>query len=444
MSPFLPHAAHLSPQRAPLTRSTPPPNRSSGRPRAWASRLVLAWACVASACGSDDATGTLHPDGAFGSPADPSRDAGLDGSTSLPDAGSVSANRVRVRFVHAIPNTGALLVCYDPDGPGPVSADVLRQDTEVLRADYGTRSNTVLVPALSTGELTLQRDPTRSRGADAGFDGGVLEDGGSPVGPCDLGLREATIPLPITGAWLAPSAAVSDDQLRALDLLPGLNGATALTLFGSGVALNPAEIDRRAASASADWLAAHPGSTQQAAAYGVLERQSLEATFGARALIQPDHSAGQPAMFSLSVFHAIPDVAPADSTLADRAIGAVRLCVTAGSRDSGVLPKPPQQGVPFRVRTLVGDSFEAGLSYEFRVFAQGAFDAKDQDCSTTSLLPLAKASFSNFMPGHAYTLALFGVVAPVPLCSANDVSIARASCSRPASELGARIDLLVD
>ncbi|MDB4988444.1 MAG: hypothetical protein JWN04_3622 [Myxococcaceae bacterium] len=407
--------------------------------------MAVALAALASGCGAGDTTfGSLNPDGSFGTPADPARDAGLDASASARDGSTVNAPSVRVRFVHAIPNLGALLVCHDPDGPGPMAAAVLREGTELLRADYGTRSNTVLVPALSAGELMLQRDSTRAA-SDGGFDAGVpWGDAGSPIGPCDVSYREATIPLPVTGAWLAPSAPVNDDQLSALGLLPGLSGATSLTLLGSGVALNESELDKRAAAARATWLNANPGDTDRAEQAGRLERSSLQATFGARALIQADLAPGDPQTFSLSIFHALPDVAPADSSRADREIGAVRLCVTAAMRDSGVLPKPPAPGVPFRLRTLVGDGFAPGLNYDFRVFAEGAFDSKDQDCSTTSLLPLAKASFSSFVAGRAYTLALLGVVAPVALCSANDVSIARASCSRPASELGARIELLVD
>ena len=34
------------------------------------------------------------------------------------------------------------------------------------------------------------------------------------------------------------------------------------------------------------------------------------------------------------------------------------------------------------------------------------------------------------------------VISPTALCSANDVSLVRASCQRPASELAARIQLL--
>jgi hypothetical protein len=380
--------------------------------------------------------------GAFGVGVDGyPRDGGLDAGLVRGDAGVSAGPSVRVQFLNAIPNTGALLVCHDPDGAGPMSASVLREDTQQLRADYGTRSNSLLLPALATGALTLQRDPTR--GPVPERDAGA-PDAGPPPDPCSVELREATIPLPITGAWLSPGAALSDARFRELDLLPGLGGASAVTLLGSGIALNPLEVERRAARARDTFLSMHPGDSAGAEDAAALERKSLDAAFGPRALVQPDRSQASASTFTLSVFHGSPDVSPADSALADRQIGAVRLCVTAASRDSNVLPTPPAAGIPFRVRTRVGDTFEARLPYDFRVFAEGAFDAKNQDCSTTSLLPLARASFASFEPGKAYTLALVGAVSPLALCSANDVSIARASCSRPASELGAKLELLAD
>lgn len=412
--------------------------------RASTPRWTLGLCALLAACSATGTATQEQTDGSFGTGAGQfSRDGGIDSGLSAQDASSASGPSVRVRFMNAIPNTGALVVCHDPDGAGPMSAYVLREDTAVLRAEYGMRSDSLVLPALSTGELTLQREPSRAS-ADAGVDAGASSDAGAARDLCDASLREATIPLPITGAWLMPGSAVTDERFAQLDLLPALAGASAVTLFGSGLSLNDSALDLRQSSARDRWLQAHPGDTAQADVAAKLERSALVAMFGARALLQPDRPASNLQDFTLSVFHGIPDVAPGDSTLADREVGAVRLCINAASRELGVVPKPPAAGIPFRVRTQVGESFEARLSYDFRVFAAAAFDAKNQDCSTTSLAPLAKATFANFEAGHTYTLALLGAVAPVSLCGVSDGSIVRASCALPTNQLGARIALLVD
>jgi hypothetical protein len=318
-----------------------------------------------------------------------------------------------VRFLHGIPNTGALQVCHDPDGPGPVAPQLLVEQALVLRAEYGTRSATVTLPAITSGTLTLQREQ-RATSSDAGVlqDGGA-RDAGPPADPCAEATREATIALPIAEALAADAS---------LGLLPAPTGASAVTLLGAGVALDPSA------------LAAHPPAEQSA----------LQSAFGVGALIQLDRAASSPDTFSLSLFHAIPDAPPADPKLANRSVGALRLCITAGTRDSSVLPKPPLPGFPFRVRSPVGDGFDARLAYDFRVFAQGDFDAQNKDCATTSLMPVAKGTFSKLQPGKAYTLALLGAVAPSALCTADGVSIVRATCSPPAADLGAKIVLFED
>ena len=367
-----------------------------------------------SACEADDQVHT-EADGSFGTGAPGyGTDGGLDaGASGRTDGGPGGGPTIRVRFLHGIPNTGALQVCHDPDGPGPVAPQLLADQAVVLRAEYGTRSATVSLPAIASGNLTLQRVP-RAASGDAGAlrDGGV-RDAGPPPDPCAEATREATIALPIADALSADAS---------LGLLPAPTGASAVTLLGAGVALDPVALASRTPA----------------------EQSALQSAFGVGGLIQRDHGASSPDTFSLSVFHAIPDAPPADRQLANRSVGALRLCITAGTRDSGVVPRPPLPGFPFRVRSPVGDGFDARLAYDFRVFAQGDFDAQNKDCATTSLMPVAKGTFSKLQPGKAYTLALLGAVSPSSLCTADGVSIVRATCSPPAADLGAKIVLLED
>jgi hypothetical protein len=377
--------------------------------------VSLLWAALSleSACTGDDPY-TNAADGSFGTGA-PSfgSDAGIDGGGGAPDAGTGSLGpTLRVRFLHAIPNTGALLVCHDPDGPGPIAAQRLAEQAMVLRAEYGTRSATVSLPAVTTGALSLHRE-LRTDAGPAGFDAGVRSDGGAASDPCDEGTREVSIALPITD---------SPGDAGALALLPAIAGSEAITLLGTGVALDRGALDQRSGA----------------------EQALLQTAFGARVLIQRDPVPLAPQGFSLSVFHGVADVPSGNPQRLEREVGALRLCITAGTRDSGALPRPPATGIPFRVRTPVGDGFDARVTYDFRVFTQGDFDSQSKDCATTSAMPVARASFSKFQDGRAYTLALFGAIAPTALCSADEDSIARPTCQPSAAELGAKLVLLED
>jgi hypothetical protein len=383
-------------------------------------------------CGNDEGTGD-NPDGSFGTGAgNYPHDAGMDGAARDMDAASSGGGPlVNVRFLHAIPNTGALLVCHDPDGRGPIAASTLGNAAQVLRAEFGTRSAMLRVSALTSGVLTLQRTYADDAGVDAGSADGGRED------PCAEGTREATIPLPITGQWVAPRSPLTQSDLAALELLPTLaSDAPSITLFGTGVALEPSEVDRLASAARA---AANDDEAAES-----LEREALAAAFGTRALIQVDPQPDQVDAFSLSVLHAVPDVPPSAATPANTTVGAVRLCLTAANLDRGALPRAPAPGIPFRVRTELGADFDPRLSYEFRAYAQADFDAREQDCATTSLSPIARGSYGNFVAGHAYTLALIGAVAPSALCSVDRSPLVRASCSPLAAELAARIEVFED
>jgi hypothetical protein len=360
---------------------------------------------------------------------------GRDMDAAISSGGPV----VSVRFLHAIPNTGALLVCHDPDGTGPVGARVLSEGVQVMRAEFGARSAALRLPVLSSGVLTLQR--ALPGASDAGTDAGLDGDAGV-ADPCTESLREATIPLPITGQWVAPRAPLTAAQLAELNLLPTFAAdVSAITLLGTGVALNASAVEQRVELARS--AAASQGSAAANVA-GDLERRALAAAFAPRALIQPDPLADQDGTFSLDVLHAITDVPPAASVPANSQVGAVRVCVTAGTLDQGALPRAPAPGVPFRIRSELGRAFLPSLEYEFRAYAQADFDARPQDCATTNLSPVARGTYNKFKGGHAYTLALVGAIAPSALCRADQASLVRASCNPLPADLAAHIEVLED
>lgn len=407
---------------------TSPPHAAPHTSALLASLCALLVAC------SDSASLSDNPDGSFGTGAgNYPRDAGMDGGLRDMDAASSgSGPTVSVRFLHAIPNTGALLLCHDPDGPGPISPSVLGGTG--LRAEFAGRSASLRLPALSGGVISLQR----AQALDAGVDAGSSDAG--MVDPCAEATREATIPLPITGAWLSPREPYSAQRLSELGLLPTVaSDGPAITLLGTGVALEPSTVDQLAKAAAQGALGA-----AAAAAAEALERSALAATFGPRTLIQSDPLADGSEGFSLSLLHAVPDLPAARGTPANSAVGALRVCVTAGSLDHGSLPRAPAPGVPFRVRSELGSDFSPGQSYEFRVYEQAEFDASKQDCATVSLSPVALARYDTFVAGHAYTLAVLGALAPGALCSADRASLVRATCSPYPSELAARIEILED
>lgn len=386
----------------------------------------------ASACGEGGELSDAAHDSGFGRGVTTyPRDAGMDGGSE--DGAAVDRDSLRVRFVHALVNLGPLHVCHDPDGAGPAPARPLVGEGRPLAADFRGRSAPLVVPALGGGSLTLQQTPADAGAGDAGI-----------AVPCDEATREATIPLPVRGDWVDPRAPLDEGSLEALGLAQTLTGGGALTLIGSGLALSPAALDLRANQALERALAASPGDLAGATRAAELERRALEAAYGARLLLQRDPPATSAKHFALSVLHAAPDVGPGGD--ATEAVGAVRLCITAGTRESSVWPKAPEPGIPYRLRTQVGSAFDPGLEYHFRIFAERDFDAEKRDCSTISVSPLAerRVTRTELRAGHAYTLALYGALVPSAVCSPVAGSLVRPGCAHPAAELGAQLALLED
>lgn len=379
-------------------------------------------------CSSQEASSA---DGSFGRGVNEyPRDAGMDGGAELDAAVAGNTQSVQVRFVHALVNLGPLRVCHDPDGTGPLPASPIAQpDGGVLSADFGGRSSTVTLAPLTAGALTLQRVPRVDAGADASV-------------TCPESEREATIPLPSEGSWLDPRDPIDDATLAERDVEKTISGASSLTLFGSGLALDPAALAERAEEARENALIEEPSDPARAAAAADLTQRALQAAYGPRALIQRDPAAlGGASTFALFVLHAVPDVA-AEMNAPEDTVGAVRLCVTAGDRESTAAAR----AIPFRYRTQLGAQFWPGVAYHFRVFAQRDFEAAQRDCSTIGAPPIAERRFSaeSFSAGHSYTLALLGALAPTSLCSPSADSLVRPGCAHGASELLARIALLED
>jgi hypothetical protein len=121
-----------------------------------------------------------------------------------------------------------------------------------------------------------------------------------------------------------------------------------------------------------------------------------------------------PGAFALHVAHLVHDVPSAQPNRP----GALRLCVTEGTVERSVLPGRDSEGVPFRMRARLGQSFAAPLAYRFRFFARDAFDAENKGCATTSLAPVAQLEVDKgtFEAGGSYTLAVMGALSPEGLC----------------------------
>ena len=404
-------------------------------------QLLVPLLALSACAGNEDGLPYQPADSGFGVPVDYTRDGGLDASQRL-DAAAAGPT-IRVRFVHAFANLGPLTVCHDMDGPsGPSPAYMLSDGVRVLRANFGAGSEQLELPQLLVGALTFHREAAPARG-DAGLDAGSTD--GGVEDPCSQDTREAIIPLPIPEDWLSGLA----QRTSAAGYDPGfvrtISGASAITVLGSGLALSEPGLDQRAEQTRAAWLNTNPADDAGAELRAARERARLGSTFGPRALFQavPPQPGAQ--TFSLSLFHAIPNLTDADAG-PETESAAVRLCVNEGTVVRNAFPAPPSLGVPFRVRAPLEMQYETRTSYTFRVFVQADFDREKKDCATTGLRPVAEALFpqGRFQAGRSYTLALIGAVSSAELCSASSKSFVRPGCPRPASELTPRLEVLDD
>jgi hypothetical protein len=223
-------------------------------------------------------------------------------------------------------------------------------------------------------------------------------------------------------------------------------GGDPLTLFGSGLSLDPAELSRRATAAGQAYLAAHPGDTAGAEAESRRQVLLLEGLYGSRFLlargVQPE-----PERFALSLAHLVPDVPSATQArpaAADTGSGALRLCITVDKKES----EPGDGGVArfeFRSVATVGTEFSPSVGYRFRLFAESDYQAGMDSCATTSLKPVARLDVGagGFQADRSYTLVASGAVTPASTCtSLNATKLIRQDCARSVDALNAQIQIV--
>jgi hypothetical protein len=490
-SPCLAHARNRALRPAPRTG------------RAWRAALGLALGCSLGACadgfGDDYGSGAFVGDGSLGTPGAPIRD-----DAGTPDASDATATDtgftgegVRLRVHQGVLNLAHAQICHDPDlqlddpntdadesANGPLLPVALPL-SDAGSVGFGETTDYVLLPAMATGAITIHRAsaPDAGTAPDAGAatdaaapavqDAGVASDasldaaardaaaasdasGPDAASPCDLASLEAVLPLPTTSAWFAPEqspdAAV---DLERLGFITTAADGDSLTLFGSGLALDAAELARRSAAARQAYLAMDPDDPEGAEAEGRSHVRSLESSYGARFLLARGVAPAAD-RFALSLAHLVPDV-PSTPTVKpgsdagtyagdagtgmDAGSGALHLCVTVDQKES----EPGDGGLArfeFRSVSGLGNQFDPHASYRFRLFVEAEYQQGQSSCATTSLRPVARLDVDagTFEPNRSYTLIATGAVAPASVCtSVNSSSLIRQTCARPVDALNAQL-----
>jgi hypothetical protein len=448
--------------------------------------LLLGATLVLSACagGADEKDNSYLGDGSFGEPADPVRsDAGEAGDALPPtlDAELPQAEGVRLRVHQGVFNLPHARFCYDSDyviddpstlvdetstGPGAPMPLAFNDGGSVA---FGETTGYVKLGAMLSGAITVHRAPSPDAGAisDAGAptpmdaaaspspDAAAGADALVPAqdipavdggGPCDPGSLEAVLPLPVTSAWLQPDAGNDAGvDLDKLGIVREAKEGDTLTLFGSGLSLDPAELARRRAAARQSHLVLNPSDTAGAEAEARRQVLALESLYGIRFLLA--HGlAPEPNGFAISLAHLVPDVPPTAQQIKtpDAGSGALRLCVTVDMKES----EPRDGGVArfdFRQVAPVGTNFDPRASYSFRLFAESDYQAGRGSCATTSLKPVAKLDVDAgvFSADRSYTLVASGAVAPANTCtSVNTTKLVRQDCARAVDALQAQIQIV--
>jgi hypothetical protein len=465
------------------THPGPVRSRLSSRPRL---TTLLGLACAllgACADGTGNGIDDYLGDGSFGSPKDPvPKEAGEaeDAAVSTMDAMVPPAEGVRLRVHQGVFNLPYARFCYDPDyvidDPATrVDETSAGPDTPRLLAfndggsvTFGETTSYVKLGAMLSGAITVHRAPGPDAGgtgdagvptsvdaglsrADASVDAGALAppqdlpavDAG---GPCDPGSLEAVLPLPVTSAWLYPEAnRDAGVDLDKLGVVREAKEGDTLTLFGSGLALDAAELERRRAAARQSYLAGDPTDTIGAEEEARRQVLALESVYGTRFLFAPGLPP-EPSGFAISLAHLVPDVPSAaqQSKTPDAGSGALRLCVTVDMKES----EPRDGGVArfeFRQVAPVGTNFDPRASYSFRLFAESDYQAGRGSCATTSLKPVAKLDVDAgaFSADRSYTLVASGAVAPANTCtSVNATKLVRQDCARAVDALNAQIQIV--
>ena len=454
-----------------------------------AASLVAALCVWAAACASGDdmAFNAYQGDASFGRPAQPFQDAAtlFDASAGPLDSGPTGA-QVRLRVFSGIVNLGPSYLCHDPDyvadrpdtdldesNPGPATASELALlDGGVVELG-GATVYAELAPLL-TGALTVHRSPPPDGGSDAGITtdssvsvdsggdaaggDGAVADADAPPARCSIDSLEAVLPLPTPSDWItaqrADRDAGSDGNLddggtgdaganEQRGFIPTALGGDTLTLFGSGFALDAAEVARRQKTQH-DAVLLRGGSEAEAQAAAVRLKQLLEASYGPRFLLSRA-GAASPDRFALHFSHLIPDVpaiAVGEPAPPDTGSGALHLCMTVGGMEKGDSLNG-SQGFAFRNYASVASDLEPALSYRFRMFVQADFPQGSSACATTSLKPVVElvVDAARFQAGGSYTLIAWGAISSDSLCT-GATPLVRASCARPSDQLRPRLELI--
>lgn len=468
------------------THPTPVRSRPSSRPPLTALLGAALLAMSACAGGAADNKDDYVGDGSFGTPGEAvPDDAGLAAADapSPMDAALPQAEGVRLRVHQGVFNLPHARFCHDPDyvvddpttlpdetNAGP-RAPVPLAFNDGGSVAFGETTGYVKLGAMSAGAITVYRAPNPDAGTgvygdaalpaplDAGtsnLDAALDAEAGTTTpelpevdagGPCDPNSLEAVLPLPVTGSWLYPEAAKDAGiDLDKLGIVSAAQDGDTLTLFGSGLSLDPAELARRRAAARQAVLAAQPTETLAAEAEARRQVLALESVYGTRFLLARG-AIPEPNSFALSLAHLVPDVPSAPQQTknpADAGSGALRLCVTVDMKES----EPLDGGVArfeFRQVAAVGTRFDPRASYSFRLFAESDYQPGMGTCATTSLKPVAKLDVDagTFGADQSYTLVATGAVVPANACtSVNATKLVRQDCARAVDGLNAHIQIV--
>jgi len=434
--------------------------------------------CMGGCSDRDEGTGAALKDASFGRPAQPFEDASAtpDAAQNPRDAGPGEGTLVTLRVFPGVVNLPASYLCHDPDyvlddpdtlqdetAPGPVPATELPLLDGGVAA-LGVPTAYVQLAPLTSGAITVHRLPSLDGGREAGpsdaalagdaepMDGAALDgsDGAAEAPParCTPDSLEAVMPLTPDLGWLGPpldpdAGGDSDAAARAdRGFVAQAAGGDILTLFGSGFALDAAELTRRQ-NAQYDSVLQASGDMAQAAAAGRRARQRLEANYGLRFLMSRAGSAAA-GRVALSLSHLVPDVpaVPVGQAAPETGSGALHLCMTVGGMEVADTFNGPQ-GFEFRNFTPIGSDLDPAVTYRFRLFVQADFPTGPNACATTSLKPVAELQLdpAHFAAGGSYTLVAWGALSSDSICTGT-TPLVRPSCARPADMLRPRIDVL--
>jgi hypothetical protein len=451
----------------------------SGSARGVSAALLLSALCACSDGAGAKLSGYLG-DGSFGTGYQEPDAAGGDTDTgdAPPDDGGFEGTRVRLRVLQGVINLRAAYLCHDPDydvdaaeagEEPPVELSLELGDAGALQP--GDLTAYASLPGMTRGAITVHRAPNLDGGGDgAVWDGAAPDassdaalDGPAPDGDmdaarpqrCDPASLEAILPLPLPNCWVDLAredidASTADGAVpeagptaEARGFVATASGGDTLTLFGSGLLLQSAELKSRIDGQRQRYLEENPGDTDGADAWARRQERILEATYGPRFLLSRAVQARTPGRFALLFSHLIPDV-PQLQGRADAGSGALHLCVTTGTMEGGEL-SDAGAGFEFRNYSRLSDDLDPAQAYRFRVFIQAEYEQEQKTCATTSLKPVAEllVDAGTFAAGSSYSLVAWGARFPESICTTSTPgTLVRPGCELANNALRARLQII--